>query len=98
MSQATKQEFSFTEVQSHPELVLDLLADEEIALTVRRQGDKVVVYRHRVYSDDVNTILKEATAIAMYQAKKQSGYSREDAFEDFIEAQEEINEYLQDKS
>ncbi len=96
MNQATKQEFSLTEVQSHPELVLDLLADDDIALTVRRQGDKVVVYMHRVYSDDVNAILKEATAL--YQAKKQSGYSREDAFEDFIEAQKEISKHLQNES
>ncbi len=93
MEQRKMQEFLFSEVLVHPELVINFLTEgSDIALMVRREGDKVIVYPHQIYSDEVNEILEEA--VAEYQEKKQTGYSKEQAFHDFKQAQKEISKYL----
>jgi len=61
---------------------------------LQRQGDQVFVLYRKRYGDEVNEIYEESKR--EYQRRKKEGYSREQAFEDFMKAQEEISKYLRD--
>ena len=87
-------QFVFDDFKSHPELVIDALAESNnISILLKREGDQVFVYLKKMYSDEVNEILRESQK--EYKRKKGEGYNRERAFQDFMEAQEEISRHFQ---
>jgi hypothetical protein len=93
MSHIVTQRFSFADIQRHPRRVIDLLAQEqEMVILVKREGDDITICSYPTYSQEVNDILEEATA--EHQVKKQGGYTREQAFQDFRESQKKISKYL----
>jgi len=88
------EKFSFDDFKSHLQLVVDALAESnDVSITLKRQGDQVLVFYQRKYSDEVNEILEECER--EYQRRLKEGYTREQAFQDFMEAQQEISKYLQ---
>ena len=77
--------------------LLDLLADEMIAMDeasvlLKKSGDQVFVYFPKTYRAEVDEILEVSKR--ELQRKQSQGYSREQAFQDFMEAQLKISEYL----
>ncbi|OQY60153.1 MAG: hypothetical protein B6245_02785 [Desulfobacteraceae bacterium 4572_88] len=52
MEQREMQEFSFSDIQIHPNIITDILErGEDIAFTLRREGDRVTVYSHQTCGD-----------------------------------------------
>ncbi len=93
MSHIVTQHFSFSDIQQHPKRVIELLAQEqEMVIMVKREGDDITICSYPVYSQEVNDILDDA--LAEHRMKKQQGYTREQAFQDFRETQEKISKYL----
>jgi hypothetical protein len=93
MSHIATQHFSFSEIQQHPKQVVELLAQEQdMVILVKREGDDITICSYPAYSQAVNDILEEAKA--EYQVKKEHGYTREQAFQDFRESQKDISKYL----
>ncbi len=97
MSHVVTQHLSFSDIQQHPTQVVELLAQEhDMVILVKREGDDITICSYPSYSREVNDILDEA--ITEHQLKKQQGYTREQAFQDFRESQREISTYLQGQS
>ncbi len=93
MSHIVTQHFSFSDIQQHPRRVIELLAQEqEMVILIKREGDDITICSYPVYRQEVNDILDEA--MVEHQSKKQRGYTREQAFQDFRESQEDISKYL----
>jgi hypothetical protein len=88
------QKFSFDYFKSHLELIVNALTQgKEVSLMLKREGDQVFLYSHKKYEAQANDILDEARQA--HQRKKSEGYSREQAFADFMQAQMEMSKYLQ---
>ncbi len=88
------EKFPFNDFKTHVELVVNALAESNNgSIMLTRQGDEVFVLYRKRYSDEVNEILEESER--EYQRRMKAGYTREQAFQDFMEAQEEISKYLQ---
>ena len=64
---------------------------DDIALVFKREGDQVLVYYHRMYNARVDVVVDEARR--EHQRKKSQGYSREQAFADFMLAQMAMRKY-----
>ena len=93
MYQAVIRHFSFSDLQRHPNQVIELLAQaREVALVVTREDDEITVSDYPVYRPEVNELLKEAQA--EHHERKQQGYDRRQAFEGFRESQQTISKYL----
>lgn len=89
----TLQQYPFDYFKSHPELIIEALAQgHDLSLMLKREGNQVFVYSPRRYSEQVNDILDSAKL--EYQRKKSEGYSREQALHDFMQAQQEMSQYL----
>ena len=58
------------------------------------KGDQIFVFYQKRYNDKVNEIF--AKAQREFQRREKEGYTREQAFQDFMEAQQEISKYLRD--
>ncbi len=53
MEQRQMQEFSFSDIRVHPNIIADILEKgEDIAFTLRRKGDRVTVYSHQADRDE----------------------------------------------
>jgi hypothetical protein len=90
----TVQKLSFDDFKNHLEQIANVLAQSnDIALMLKREGNQVFVYYHKPYSEEVNSILDEAKRV--HQRKKSEGYSREQAFADFMQAQVAMGKYLE---
>jgi hypothetical protein len=88
------EKFLFNDFKTYFELVVNALAESNNgAIMLARQGDEVFVLYRKRYSDEVNEILEESER--EYQRRMKAGYTREQAFQDFMEAQMEISKYLQ---
>lgn len=74
-------------------LANELAAKDDMSVLLRRRGDQVLVYSPKRYSDEVNDILEESKR--EYERREKAGYSREQAFQDFMKAQQDLNQYLQ---
>ena len=89
------QDISIEEIKSHPEIVTDwLLNDDEVSLIFEKRGQKIRFAYLRKYDGETMRILEEAKR--EYTQKKQEGYNREQAFQDLIDAQQEINQQLKE--
>ncbi|MDM8525480.1 hypothetical protein QUF80_19095 [Desulfococcaceae bacterium HSG8] len=52
MEQREIREFSFSDIRVHPNIITDILEKgEDVALTLRREGDKLTVYSQQMYND-----------------------------------------------
>ena len=81
--------------KNHLEIVMNTLAENKnISILLRREGDQIFVFHQRRYSDQVNKTFEKAQR--EYQRREQEGYSREQAFQDFMKAQQEISKHLRD--
>jgi len=50
MEQREMQEFSFSDIRVHPNIITEILEkDEDVSLTLRREGDRLIVSSHRTY-------------------------------------------------
>jgi hypothetical protein len=88
------QQVSFDYFKNHPELITDVLAQsDDISLLLRREGDQVFFYYQGQNSEQVNEILELAKI--EHRRKKSEGYDSEQAFQDFMIAQQEISKYLE---
>lgn len=95
IAEPSVRKFAFEEFSKHLQVVVEALADNNnISVMLQRRGDEVFVFCKKRYSDEVYAIYEEAKR--EYQRRKQQGYSREQAFEDFMKAQDEISKYLRD--
>jgi len=95
IAEPSVRKFSFDEFSKHLQVVVEALADSNnVSVMLQRQGDQVFVLYKKRYSDEVHEILEESER--EYQRKLKEGYTREQAFQDFMEAQQEISKYLQD--
>jgi hypothetical protein len=88
------QKIPFDDFENHPELVTNLLAQgKDVSILLRTHGDNVFVFSRKMYRDEVKEIIEEAKRL--HKQKKAEGYSRELAFQDFMEAQQIISKYAQ---
>lgn len=95
IAEPSVRKFSFEEFTKHLQVVVEALTESNNAsIMLQRQGDEVFVFYKKRYSDEVYEILEECER--EYQRKLKEGYTREQAFEDFMEAQQEISKSLQD--
>lgn len=91
-SQSFRQ-FSFDDFMNNFAIIKDALAEnKKISIMVRREENQVFLYFRKAYGDEVEMILADAKA--EYQRKNAEGYTREQAFKDFMEAEKEISDQL----
>jgi hypothetical protein len=89
------QDISIEEMKKRPEIVVDwLLKDDEVSVIFEKQGQKIRFAYLRKYDSETMRILEDAKK--EYLQKKKKGYSREQAFQDFIDAQQEISQQLKE--
>jgi hypothetical protein len=89
------EKFPVDEFKNHLEVVMNTLVESKnISILLRREGDQIFVFYQKRYGDKVNEIFEKAQR--GYQRREKEGYSREQAFQDFMEAQQEISKYLRD--
>jgi len=87
------QQFSLDDFKNHPEIVIDALSESNnVSIMLKREQDRVYVYFKKNFDEKVYSILSDAKA--EYKRKKEMGYNREQAFRDFMEAQDEIAKHL----
>lgn len=84
------QQVSIEAIKRDPELITRLLLRErDVSLLFEKRGDQVRYAYLKTYNEESVRLLQEAKA--EYEQRKQEGYTREQAFKEFEEAQEEIN-------
>lgn len=87
------QDISIEEIKKRPEMVTDwLLKDNDVSVIFEKRGQKIRFACLRMYDSETMRILEEARK--EYAQKKQQGYNREQAFQDLIDAQQEISQQL----
>lgn len=84
---------SLVDVQQKPQLITDLLLkDEQVSIIIERQGDQIRFAYMKTYRQDTRRIVREARQECIELLNR--GYTREQAIEDFWDAQAAISEYL----
>ncbi len=90
------EKFSVDDLKNHLETIINMLEkSKDISILLRRQGNQIFVFYQKRFSDEVNKIFEESER--EYQRRLKDGYTREQAFQDFMEAQREISKYLNDE-
>ncbi len=80
---------SFEDLKAHPEMVTDLLTnDEDISVVLQKHGDTVRLGAMKTYPREVLQIAAEARA--EYAEMKRQGYGRADAVTDLEGFQREL--------
>jgi len=93
-AQSTWQQIPLNDFKNYLDTLANELAEkDDMSVLLRRRGDQVLVYSPKRYSDEVNSILEESKR--EYERGEKAGYSREQAFQDFMKAQQELSQYLQ---
>lgn len=86
------QHLSTEEIRKNPELVTQLLLQEQdVSVIFEKRGDQVSYAYLKTYDKESVRILQEAKA--EYKQLKEKGYNREQALKEFEEAQREINKF-----
>lgn len=89
------QDISIEEIKNRPEIVTDwLLNDDDVSVIFEKRGQRIRFAYLRKYDSETMRILKEAKK--EYTQKKQEGYTREQAFQDLLDAQQEISQQLKE--
>ncbi len=92
--QSSWQQIPLTDFKNYLGILANELAEkDDMSVLLKRRGDQVLVYSPKRYSDEVNDILEESKR--EYQRRENAGYSREQAYQDFMKAQQELSQYLQ---
>ena len=87
------QDIGVGDLKIHPELLTKILfQDQDVSLILEKRGQKIRYAYLRTYDAESHSILEEANAD--YLRKKNQGYSREQAFQDFEDAQQEIAMFI----
>lgn len=95
MAQSAEQfhDILLDDIKGHPELITDILFDDEdLSLILEKRGKTVRFAYLRRYDRESMRILREAKQ--EYTQQVQKGYTREQAAHDFLDAQEEIQQQL----
>lgn len=81
---------SVEEIKKKPELITQLLLQEQdVSVMFEKRGDQVSYFYLKTYDKDTIRILRETKA--EHNQLNEKGYTREQAFKEFIEAQLQIN-------
>jgi len=81
------------DIQQNPLLIANLiLKGKDVSIIFENEGDRVRYAYLKTYSREAARILEEAKK--EYNELEKKGYTREQAFEDFTEARNEISRYL----
>ncbi len=89
-------DISIEEMKNRPEIVTDwLLNDDDVSVIFEKRGQRIRFAYLRKYNSETMRILDDAKK--EYALKKRKGYDREQAFQDFIDAQQEISQFYQFK-
>ncbi|QTA82954.1 Uncharacterized protein dnl_53410 [Desulfonema limicola] len=81
------------DIQQNPLLIANLiLKGKDVSIIFEKEGDRVRFTYLKTYSREAARILEEAKN--EYKELEIKGYTREQAFEDFTEARNEISKYL----
>jgi hypothetical protein len=94
MEQLVKQpqHVSVEEIRKNPELITQLLLqDEDISVMFEKRGDQVSYVYLKTYDNESIRILREAKA--EHKQLSEKGYTRKQAFKELKEAQEEIEKH-----
>jgi len=87
------QDIPLEKIKNNPELITGILfKDQDISVVLEKHGDTVRLAHMRSYDNKTTRILTEAKR--KHDRKKQEGYTREQAFNDFLEVQEEITNQI----
>ncbi len=88
------QDILLDDLRGHPELITNMLFnDQDVSIILEKRGNTVRFAYLRTYDKETTRILEEARR--EYAQKKQEGYTREQAFQDFLDAQEEIQHHFE---
>ena len=88
-------DISVEEIRNHPERLVNLiLASDDQSLMVERHADMIRVTFLKSYDQKTRRIVAETRQA--YVARSTVGYSREQAFQDLLQAKQEITEQLSD--
>ncbi len=86
------QYMSVEAIRNNPGLIAELLLkDREVSIIFERRGNKVRYAYLKTYDEESIRILQEAKK--EHKRFKEKEYTREQAFEDFEQAREDISEY-----
>lgn len=94
-SQMTEQfqQIGLDDLKIHPELLTGILSNEQdLSLILEKRGHTIRYAYLRTYDTESRSILEDAKV--EYRLKKEHGYSREQAFQDFEDVQQEITTQL----
>jgi hypothetical protein len=87
------QQLSIEEIRKNPELITQLLLQEQdVSVIFEKRGDQVSYIYLKTYDKESIRILREAKAD--HKRLKEKGYEREQALKEFEEAQQELNKYV----
>jgi hypothetical protein len=83
------QQVSIEDIKKNPELITRLfLQEQDVSLILEKRGNQVSYVYLKTYGSDSIRILREAKA--EHQQLDERGYTREQAFKEFEEAQQRI--------
>jgi hypothetical protein len=81
------------DLKVHPELITGMLfSDDDMSLILEKRGHTVRYAYLRTYDKDSCRILEEARM--EYAEKRKQGYNREQAFQDLLDVQKDIQTQL----
>ncbi len=81
------------DIKERPELIAEFLfSEQDVSIILEKRGNVVHCAYLRTYDKNSTRLLKEAQE--EYLQKEREGYTREQAFHDFMEVQDEITEQL----
>lgn len=87
---------SLDEIRKNPELITQLLLQEQdVSVIFEKRGDQVSYAYLKTYDKDSIRILREAKKEHQQLSKKE--YTRKQAFKEFEEAQQEIENYARNQ-
>lgn len=87
------QDLLLEDIKNNPELITGLLfKDQDMSVILEKRGGTVHFAYLRTFDKETTRVLEEAKN--EYAQKKKEGYTREQAFKDFMDVQEEINKKL----
>lgn len=85
--------YSREEVLSHPEIfVKEFSSNKDITLVIHQHGNEILVQRQKMYSDEAKDLVAEAKRLS--EQDKKNGVTPEEAFDKFIEINDEIGKQI----
>ena len=84
---------SVENIKNNPAIIADiLLKQKDISVLFEKRGEKIGYAYLKAYSKESFEILRDAKE--EYKKLKEKGYSRQQAFQNFEQARDEISRYL----